>query len=69
MLFLFFDFTPLYGHDHSDVPVTAKIRIGWDADSINAVETAHAARPPEPPRLPYTGARGNNITAEKRTGA
>ena len=27
---------------NSDVPVTAKIRIGWDADSINAVETAHA---------------------------
>ena len=26
----------------ADKPVTAKIRIGWDADSINAVETAKA---------------------------
>lgn len=27
---------------NTDKPVTAKIRIGWDKDSINAVETAHA---------------------------
>ena len=27
---------------NSDLPVTAKIRIGWDEKSINAVETAHA---------------------------
>ena len=27
---------------NSSVPVTAKIRIGWDAGSINALETAHA---------------------------
>ncbi len=27
---------------NSDKPVTAKIRIGWDQDSINAVEIAHA---------------------------
>lgn len=27
---------------NSELPVTAKIRIGWDENSINAVETAHA---------------------------
>lgn len=28
--------------DHAGKPVTAKIRIGWDQDSINAVQTAKA---------------------------
>ena len=27
---------------NTDKPVTVKIRIGWDKDTINAVETAHA---------------------------
>lgn len=29
---------------HSRVPVTAKIRTGWDSDSLNAVEVAQRAR-------------------------
>ncbi len=29
--------------DHVDVPVTVKIRSGWDADSVNAVEIARRA--------------------------
>lgn len=29
--------------DSVDIPVTVKIRLGWDADSINAVETAKRA--------------------------
>ncbi len=32
---------------NSDLPVTAKIRIGWDEKSINAVETAHAVEAAE----------------------
>jgi tRNA-dihydrouridine synthase B len=47
------------------VPVTAKIRIGWDAASINAVEVARIAASR---RSPCTAAPARRDTAVRRTG-
>lgn len=42
-----------------DIPVTVKIRIGWDKDSINAVQMAKIAEQWVRRRSPYTGAQEN----------
>ena len=50
------------------VPVTAKIRIGWDETSINARRSAASSRTPGCRPSRSTGARGPRDTAEKPTG-
>lgn len=50
------------------MPVTVKIRKGWDDDSINAVEVAKIIEQGGAAALRYTAGREQNFTAERRIG-
>ncbi len=50
------------------LPATAKIRIGWDADSINAVSVARILAEAGSPRSPCMAARVSKVIPARRIG-
>ena len=50
-----------------DMPVTVKLRIGWDKDSINIMEMAQLAQEGRLP-LPFMAGPGSSFTGTRLTG-
>ena len=51
----------------TDIPVTVKIRKGWDEKNVNAVEVARVARKAERLPLPFTAGQKIRCTAVRLT--